>query len=64
MAYIVENDVILHAVLKELDRCGDAVQLQNDTKISEIHLAHLDGETSTVQLKSGECYSCDLLVSL
>lgn len=61
MAYIIENDIILYAIHKELDRLGETVHLQNDSKISAIQLGSSSG--SMVQLKSGQCYSCDLLVS-
>lgn len=62
MAYIVESDVLMHAVLNELEKTS--VILKNSSHIEDVRLPS-DNETSRsfVTLKTGEEFSCDLLVS-
>lgn len=65
MAYIVENDVLLHAVLEQLNS-GDVarqVRVQNGSRIEAVELATGAGERGAVRLQTGEEFSCDLLVS-
>lgn len=61
VAYIVENDVLLHAILNEIEH-NENVTIRNDTKIDKV-LLERDGYTSSqVFLKSGENFSAELLV--
>lgn len=62
VAYIVENDVLLHAIEKEIEQNVN-VTIQNDSRIDGVRLA-CDGHSSNkVYLKSGEVFSAELLVS-
>lgn len=63
MAFIVENDVLLHAVLKQLEGVVN-VTVQNGSRIEEVQLASVPNGSGLVRLKSGEAFSCDLLVSV
>lgn len=61
VAYIVENDVLVHAILKELEPF-DNITVRNDAKIEKI-LLERDGATySKVQLANGDDFSAELLV--
>lgn len=61
VAYIVENDVMVHSILKELEPFEN-ITLRNDAKIERISLER-DGSTySNVQLANGEHFSAELLV--
>lgn len=61
MAYIVENDVLVHGILKELESF-DNITVRNDAKIEKIALEK-DGLTySKVQLANGDDFSAQLLV--
>lgn len=62
VAYIVENDVVLYAVLKELEKNSN-VSIKNGTKIDGVTLTKDVTSPTSVKLNSGETYSCDLLVS-
>lgn len=62
VAYIVENDVVLYAVLKELDKNSN-VSVQNETKIKSVSLRKNEQNVNLVTMNTGEMYSCDLLVS-
>lgn len=64
MAYIVENDVLVHAVLQQLQAAGDNVSVQNGARIEGVRLSAGPHGRGVVQLKSGQAFSCDLLVSL
>lgn len=62
VAYIVENDVLLYGILKELENNAN-ITIRNDAKIEKV-LLEKDGFTNNlVYLKSGENYSAELLVS-
>lgn len=63
VAYIVENDVLIHAILKEIKKNSN-ITIKNNSKIEKIQLQR-DGHTNgKVHLKSGEIYSADVLVSI
>lgn len=62
VAYIVENDVVLYAVLKELDK-NTNVSVKTETKIESVSLVKNEQNVNLVTMKTGEIYSCDLLVS-
>lgn len=62
VAYIVENDVLLHAILEEI-KINSNITIQNNAKIDKVQLQR-DGFTNgTVYLKNGEIFSAELLVS-
>lgn len=62
VAYIVENDVLLHSILKELEPFTN-VTIRNDTKIEQV-LLECDGlPYGQVQLATGEIFSAELLVT-
>lgn len=62
MACIVENDLILEALYKQL---GDLlnVQVKNESRLESCKFPKDGVKKSEVTLKSGEQFSCDLLVS-
>lgn len=61
VAYIVENDVLVHSILKELEPFEN-ITVKNDAKIDKVQLER-DGVTyGKVQLTSGEDFSAELLV--
>lgn len=63
VAYIVENDVLVHSILKELEPF-DNITIRNDAKIDGVQLVK-DGSTySKVKLSSGEDFSTELLVNI
>lgn len=62
MAYIVENDLLMSALLEQLEQ-NTNVMLKSSTSISSVQLPKDGCEHSGVSLKTGERYSCDLLVS-
>lgn len=62
IAYIVENDLVLHAVYKELENANN-VEVRNQSKIESVILPKDGVRKSVVKLKDGETYSCELLVS-
>lgn len=59
-AYIVENDLLLAAVGKELQNLPN-VSVIYGAKIKDYHLP-LENETSTVKLENGNSYNGTLLV--
>lgn len=62
VTYIVENDVLVHAILKELEPFSN-ISIRNGTKIDQV-LLERDGLTfGKVQLNTGEEFSAELLVS-
>lgn len=64
MSCIVENDVLVHAVLEQLQKTiGSQVSIQNGSRIETVQLANVPNGCGRVLLKTGESYSCDLLVS-
>lgn len=62
MAYIVENDLLMSALLEQLEE-NQNVTLKSSTSIGSVQLPKDGYDRSGVSLKSGERYSCDLLVS-
>lgn len=62
MAYIVENDLLMSALLQELEQNSN-VLLKSSTSISSVQLPKDGFVSSGVVLTTGERYSCDLLVS-
>lgn len=62
VAYIVENDVLLHAVEKEIAKSTN-VTIQNDSRIDRVRLSCDGHANNRVYLQSGEVLSADLLVS-
>lgn len=62
MAYIVENDLLMSALLEQLEQNLN-VELKSSSSISSVELPKDGGYHSGVSLKTGERYSCDLLVS-
>lgn len=65
VAYIVENDVLLHAINNELDSIsGSNVKIIYNAKISDYQLPKEYTETpkTTVKMSNGDTYTCQLLV--
>lgn len=56
VAYIVENDVVLEAVYSQLEP-ESAVEILNEARVERCQL-----EKPCVELKSGEKFTCDLLI--
>lgn len=61
LAYIVENDLLLHAVNTCLSEKNSATVV-NNAKIDNVILSNTNGVESRVHLKSGESYNAKLLV--
>lgn len=61
VAYIVENDVVLEAVYKQLETLQD-VQIKNQSRVTQCHLPKNPDEKPGVELKSGEKLTCELLI--
>lgn len=68
IACIVENDVLVHAVLEQLrNHCADQeVHVQNGSRIEAVQLpaSAAPNDSGRVTLTTGESFSCDLLVSV
>lgn len=62
VACIVENDLILEALYKQLTKLLN-VQVKNESRLEACKLPKDGAAKSEVSLKSGEQFSCDLLVS-
>lgn len=62
MAYIVENDVLVHSILQEIEKHPNIV-LKNNSKIEAVQVATESADLGYVTLKTGEQYSCSLMVS-
>lgn len=62
VAYMVENDVLTHCILKQLEKCPN-VTLRNSCKIEAIQLATEENNVGSVKLEGEEHFSCNLLVS-
>jgi ubiquinone biosynthesis monooxygenase Coq6 len=62
VAYIVENDLIIEAIHKQLSELPN-VEFRNATRLDSCKLKKDGARTSEILLKSGENFSCDLLVS-
>lgn len=62
LAYIVENDLLLHAVNKQLSQ-KENVTVIHESKITDVKLPKTSAEFASVQLQSGKQYAARLLVS-
>lgn len=62
VAYIIENDVLLYAIEKEIAQNPNVTML-NDSRIDRVRLACEGHSSNRVYLKSGEVFSAELLVS-
>lgn len=63
VAYIVENDVLLAAVGKELEQLQNVTTI-NEAKIKGYQLSKKHEDTSTIDMEDGTTYTCNLLVSI
>lgn len=63
LAYIVETNLLLHAVNKQLSE-KENVTVIYDSKITNVKLPKTTMEFVTVQLQSGEQYKTRLLVRI
>ncbi|XP_037030932.1 ubiquinone biosynthesis monooxygenase COQ6, mitochondrial [Bradysia coprophila] len=61
MAYIVENDLVMSVLLQQLEQNSN-ITLKSSASISSVQLPRDGFESSGVTLKTGERYSCDLLI--
>lgn len=66
VSYIVENDVLLAAVNREVQKLTGNLTVMYDAKIKGYELPQHHGKTSDVQvhLEGGSSYICSLLVSV
>lgn len=66
VAFIVENDVLLHAVNKEIlsPEAHNEVNVVYSSKIADYDLPNCDKEKAIVKMENGDAYSCRLLVSV
>jgi len=66
VSYIVENDVLLAAVNREVQKLAGNLTVMYDAKIKGYELPQHHGETSDVRvhLEGGSSYICSLLVSV
>lgn len=62
VAYIVENEVLLYAIEKEIAKNAN-VTIQNCSSIEKVRLACDGHSNNKVYLKTGEVLSAELLVS-
>lgn len=62
MAYIVENDLLMSALLDELEKNSNVI-LKNSSSIDNVELPKDQNDHGGVSLKTGERFTCDLLVS-
>lgn len=62
IAYIVENDLLLHAVDKELDNKASVKVIYN-AKVDDISLPNEHGEDAKIELQNGQKFKTKLLVS-
>lgn len=62
MAYIVENDLLIHALNKQLSKKNNVTVIY-DSKVAEIKLPKTSAQDAVVQLQSGKQYTSKLLVS-
>lgn len=60
VAYIIENDLILDSVYKQLGSVEN-VHIKNSAKIENVDLEN--AITRCVKLEGGDEFTCDLLVS-
>lgn len=62
VSYIVENDLIISAVSKELKNV-DNVKTLYETKVKKYKLPEHNEDTVEICLENGTKYSCEILVS-
>jgi len=62
VAYIVENDVILHALTKELEETSSQVDVVHNARIKSCKLKNDAVSKNRVELEDGTMYECALLV--
>lgn len=62
IAYIVENDLVLHAVDKQLEE-KEKINVIYSSKVENIKLPKMSGEDAEIQLQNGKKYRTKLLVS-
>lgn len=61
VSYIVENDLLIAAVNKEVKNV-DRVKIQYNTRVKNYHLPEYNEEGSQITLDNGETYTCELLL--
>ncbi|KAF5293935.1 hypothetical protein FQA39_LY13640 [Lamprigera yunnana] len=61
VAHIVENDLIIHAVNKEIANLQN-IQIINGFKIAKYHLPENVSQDINVQLENGDNFTCNLLL--
>ena len=62
LAHVVENDLVLDSVFQSIEPLSN-VTVKYDSRIENFRLASEESESGSVFLKSGEEFSCNLLVS-
>jgi len=62
LAYIVENDLVLHAVNTQLSQ-EENVTVIHESKITDVKLPKTSTEFASVLLESGKRYTARLLVN-
>ncbi|CAG9860776.1 unnamed protein product [Phyllotreta striolata] len=61
ISYIVENDLLIHAVKTEMEQAKN-VEVQYNQRIKSYNLPKESGEMAKICLEDGSEYTCDLLV--
>lgn len=68
MAYVVENDIILEAITRRLERLADRVDVLYNTRVQKIEIpSQTSSQTNSwvnLKLHDGNCLKTKLLVSL
>lgn len=62
LAYIIENDVLLFAILEEIEKNSN-ISIQNGAKIEKIQLENDTGKTNEIHLTNGTQFSAELIVN-
>ncbi|XP_075221834.1 ubiquinone biosynthesis protein COQ6, mitochondrial isoform X2 [Lycorma delicatula] len=62
IAYIVENDVLLSAIDKELDKSKDKITVIHGSKVKSYQLPTERNQPVTLVMEDGHTYSCSLLL--
>lgn len=62
VAYVVENDVLLYAILQEIEK-NKNIEIQTSSRIDKVLLQKDGVLNNLVYLQNGQVYSADLLVS-
>lgn len=63
VAYIVENEVLLYAIDKEIAK-NPNIEIKNESKIEKVNLQCNGAPCNEVHLKSGEMFTSTLLVRI